>query len=164
MAEVYGRMMVWYSAIWICGAPVDYKGDRSPSLIGGVDDFVTIKALANDVYAGVRVVTSETALPVDNQEQWDRVEQRPVTFHAPPYLMVSLTEPGFLVDPALQDLGLPAGHYMLRCYSRGSVAAGRAYPYGAPPRDEQSDDPASFIQQFRIEFWPASPDTGAAIT
>ena len=163
MAEHYGRIMVCYSAIWICGAPVDYKGDRSPSLIGGIDDFVTIKALANDVYAGVRVVTSEAALPVDNQEQWDRIEQRSVTFNAPPYLMVSLTEPGFIVDPALQDLGLPAGHYFLRCYSRGSVAAGRAYPYGAPPREEQSDDPAAFLQQFRIEFWPAAPDTCADV-
>lgn len=156
MADHYGRIMVSYASFWIHGGfSVDISELEGETLISAIDDFVSVRAYVNDLYTGVRVVTHDTVPDVEDLDDWEKAEEISVLFTAPPYLFVPLTERDYRVDPQLLDLGLDAGNYRIRCYTRGGIATGRNTPYGVDTSpDDQDVDPASYLQQFRLDFWP----------
>lgn len=156
MTDYYGRVLIDGASFWIQGGPgADMMDVDGESLISGTDDFASVRAYVNGLYTGVRVVTHDAAPQLNDLDEWDQVEEVTVHFTEAPYLFVPLTERDFRVDPELRDLGLAAGRYRIRCATRGGLHTSTLLPYGpeAGP-DEQDTDPASYHQQFRLDFWP----------
>ncbi|MFD4356788.1 hypothetical protein ACFWPX_29850 [Nocardia sp. NPDC058518] len=159
--SVYGAVYVLYAHFFICGGldwSFDGIDDSADRLLRAGNGMVVVSAATDSSAAGVSIHVHNSEPAALDPSIWERGDEITVHFDGPVYLLTQLFERGLGLSDPLVKFELTARTWHIRCHVRGRREASSLGVAGdLPTWDEAAArDPATFPEQFLIEFWPAS--------